>query len=134
MGDSTNGLMKLRPVTFLYKPEYGNGDRTVQYGLIAEEVANVYPELVSYDKEGKPFTVRYQYLAAMLLNEVQKQYRRAEQQSEVVETQQQQLAAQAQEIESLKQQLQVQNATLQQRLSRIESLVQSQLQTVAQEQ
>jgi hypothetical protein len=39
IGDSTNGLMKLRPVTFLYKPEYDKGERTLQYGLIAEEVA-----------------------------------------------------------------------------------------------
>jgi hypothetical protein len=73
MGESTNALMKLRPVTFLYKPEYLSGQRTLQYGLIAEEVAEVYPELVAYDKDGQPFSVRYQYLPTMLLNEVQKQ-------------------------------------------------------------
>ncbi len=89
----------------------------LQYGLIAEEVAKVYPELVAYDKEGKPYTVRYQYITTMLLNEVQKQYQRAEKQSETIETEQQQIKAQQQEIESLKQQLQVQNATLQERLS-----------------
>jgi hypothetical protein len=60
MGDSTNGLMTLRPVTFLYRPEYADGDRTRQYGLVAEEVAKVYPELVTYDKDGKPYSVRYQ--------------------------------------------------------------------------
>ena len=49
MGDTTDALMKLRPVTFVYKPEYQNGERTLQYGLIAEEVAKVYPELVAYD-------------------------------------------------------------------------------------
>jgi hypothetical protein len=85
MGDSTDALMKLRPVTFLYKPEYANGNRTLQYGLIAEEVALVYPDLVSYDTDRNPYTVRYQYLASMLLNEVQKQYHRAEQQDEVIE-------------------------------------------------
>jgi trimeric autotransporter adhesin len=129
MGNSTNGLMKLRPVTFFYKPEYANGERTLQYGLIAEEVAEVYPELVAYDKDGKPYGVRYQYIATMLLNVVQKQYHRAEKQSEVIETQQQQIKeqqqqikAQGQEIASLKQQLQVQNAALQQRLSRLEAL------------
>jgi hypothetical protein len=115
MGDSTNALMKLRPVTFFYKPEYANGERTLQYGLIAEEVAKVYPDLVAYDNNGKPYTVRYQYLATMLLNEVQKQYRRTEAQAELIKAQQQ-------EIEDLKQQLQVQNATLQQRLSRLEAL------------
>ena len=127
MGDSTNALMKLRPVTFFYKPEYDKGPRMLQYGLIAEEVAKVYPELVAYDKEGKPYTVRYQYITTMLLNEVQKQYQRAEKQSETIETQQQQIKAQQQEIESLKQQLQVQNATLQERLSRLEGLVRTEM-------
>ena len=78
MGDSTNALMKLRPVTFLYKPEYDKGPRTLQYGLIAEEVAEVYPELVAYEPDGKPYTVKYQYLTTMLLNEMQKQYHRAD--------------------------------------------------------
>jgi trimeric autotransporter adhesin len=43
MGDSTNALMKLRPVTYFYKPGYDDGRRPLQYGLIAEEVALVYP-------------------------------------------------------------------------------------------
>jgi hypothetical protein len=132
MGDSTAALMKLRPVTFLYKPEYDKGERTLQYGLIAEEVAKVYPELVAYDNDGQPYSVRYQYLSTMLLNEVQKQYRRAEKQSEIVASQQAQIKAQAQEIESLRQQLQLQDATLEQRLSRLEKLAGNQAQTVAQ--
>lgn len=105
MGDSTSALMKLRPVTFLYKPEYANGDRTLQYGLIAEEVAKVYPELVAYDKDGKPYSVRYQYITTMLLNEVQKQYHRAEAEAKVI-------GAQEQKIDELEQ-----------RLSQLESLV-----------
>ncbi len=117
MGDSTNDLMKLRPVTFFYKPEYANGEHTLEYGLIAEEVAKVYPELVAYDKDGQPYTVRYQYIATMLLNEVQKQYHRAEAQADLIKAQQQ-------EIDDLKQQLRVQNATLQERLSRLEALAQ----------
>ncbi len=116
MGDSTAALMKLRPVTFVYKPEYANGERALQYGLIAEEVAKVYPELVAYDKDGQPYSVRYQYLSTMLLNEVQKQYRRAEAEAEQIKTQQQ-------EIETLRQQLQLQDASLQERLSRLEKLV-----------
>ena len=91
MGDSTSALMKLRPVTFLYKPEYDKGARTLQYGLIAEEVAKVYPDLVAYNPDGTPYTVRYQFLSSMLLNEVQKQYRRAEEQTQVIEQQQQQI-------------------------------------------
>jgi hypothetical protein len=121
----------IRPVTFLYKPEYSKGDRTLQYGLIAEEVAEVYPKLVAYDKDGQPYTVRYQYLAPMLLNEVQKQYRRAEQQSEIVTAQQAQIIAQQHEIEGLRQQLQLQNASLQERLSRLEKLADNQAQTLA---
>ncbi|MGA2400416.1 MAG: tail fiber domain-containing protein [Syntrophobacteraceae bacterium] len=55
MGDASSGLMKLRPVAFHYKPEYANGPRTKQYGLIAEEVAEVYPDLVQYaQKPGNP--------------------------------------------------------------------------------
>jgi hypothetical protein len=88
MGDSTSGLMRLRPVTFVYKPEYANGDGTTQYGLIAEEVAKIYPQLVAYDNDGKPYSVRYQYLSTMLLNEVQKQYQRAESEARVVKQQQ----------------------------------------------
>jgi hypothetical protein len=125
MGESTDALMKLRPVTYLYKPEYADGERTLQYGLIAEEVAQVYPELVAYDNEGQPYAVRYQYLSTMLLNEVQRQFRRSEVQSKVIETQQR-------EIESLKQQLQLQNATLQERVSRLEKLVGNEFQIVAQ--
>jgi hypothetical protein len=105
MGDSTNGLMKLRPVTFFYKPEYDKGEHTLQYGLIAEEVAKVYPELVADDQDGQPYTVRYQYLATMLLNEVQKQYHRAEAEAKVI-------TEQEQKIEDLEQ-----------RLSRLERLV-----------
>ena len=58
----------------------------------------------------------------MLLNELQKQYHRAEKQAEVIEMQQQQIKTQQQEIEGLRQQLQVQNAALLERLSRLESL------------
>ena len=105
MGDSTNALMKLRPVTFLYKPEYSDGPRTLQYGLIAEEVARVYPELVAYDKDGQALTVRYQYLDTMLLNEVQKEYRRAESEAGVIATQQQEIKAQADKIGELEQRL-----------------------------
>ena len=77
MGEASNALMQLRPVTFHYKPEYAGGPRTRQYGLIAEEVAAVYPDLVLHDPQtGRPQTVAYHLVNAMLLNEVQKQHRR----------------------------------------------------------
>src|SRR3954447_1104606 len=84
MGDASEGLMKLRPVTFHYKAPYDDGTHLLQYGLIAEEVAKVYPDLVQYDEKGKPFTVRYHEINTMLLNELQKQHGKiAEQQTEV---------------------------------------------------
>ena len=60
--------MNLHPVTFHYKED----GSVLQYGLIAEEVAKVAPDLVQYDKQGKPFTVRYHLLTPMLINELQK--------------------------------------------------------------
>ncbi len=73
MGDTSSKLFQLRPVNFFYKPEYDDGSHLLQYGLIAEEVAKVYPEMVADDKDGQILTVKYQLLTPMLLNEVQKQ-------------------------------------------------------------
>ena len=74
MGDATDRLLQLRAVLFRYKQEAAKDDRPVQYGLIAEEVAEIFPELVVFDEEGKPLTVRYHILSSMLLNELQKQH------------------------------------------------------------
>jgi Chaperone of endosialidase len=73
MGDASNALLRLRPVTYRYKQPYKNGSKPVDYGLIAEEVADVYPDLVVKGKDGQIQTVQYQKLTPMLLNEVQKQ-------------------------------------------------------------
>jgi hypothetical protein len=62
----------MRPVTFHYKTD---SKGTPQFGLIAEEVAKVNPALVLPDKEGKPYTVRYDAVNAMLLNEFLKEHR-----------------------------------------------------------
>ena len=60
---------------FRYQPEQTlpNGKLPPEYGLIAEEVAEVFPDLVVYDEAGLPFTVKYHVMAPMLLNEMQKQ-------------------------------------------------------------
>jgi trimeric autotransporter adhesin len=63
MGDASSKLLQLRPVTFFYKPQYDEGSHTLQYGLTAEEVATLYPEMVGYDKDGQPASVKYQALA-----------------------------------------------------------------------
>jgi hypothetical protein len=66
--------LKLRPVKFRYKKAEASSDKPIQYGLIAEEVAEVYPELVVRDATtGRIDGVRYDELAPMLLNVVQKQ-------------------------------------------------------------
>jgi hypothetical protein len=73
MGDASSGLMRLHPVTFRYKKALADGSQPMQYGLIAEEVAEVYPDLVAHSADGKIETVKYQLLDPMLLNEVQRQ-------------------------------------------------------------
>ena len=73
MGDASNGLLRLRPVTYRYKKPYADGSKPLDYGLIAEEVEEVYPDLVVKDKDGQVETVQYQKLTPMLLNELQKQ-------------------------------------------------------------
>lgn len=73
MGGVSARLLDLRPVTFRFKEASSGGAKPLQFGLIAEEVAEVLPELVSYDDQGRPKSVRYNLLSTMLLNEIQKQ-------------------------------------------------------------
>lgn len=85
VGETSDKLYELRPVSFRYKKYVGEAiaegedpaglPRT--YGLIAEEVAKVFPDLVVYGKDGKPETVKYRLLAPLLLNELQKEHWRA---------------------------------------------------------
>jgi hypothetical protein len=96
MADASDRLLKLRPVKFRYKKADASGEKPIQYGLIAEEVAKVYPELVVRDAAtGRIDGVRYEELAPMLLNEVQQQH------TQTTETSN----AQAAEIRELKQQV-----------------------------
>ncbi len=78
MGEASRGLLKLRPVTFRYKQLAPDGSKPLQYGLIAEEVAKVYPGAVGYDDAGQPNSVEYHKINAMLLNEVRRQAREIE--------------------------------------------------------
>ena len=131
MGDSTSKLLQLRPVTFFYKAQYDDGSHLLQYGLIAEEVAKVYPEMAAYEKDGTPYTVRYQMLTPMLLNEFQKEHSVVMAQQKELQSELQQIKAQRQEIDGLKLQLQQQNASLQERLTKLESYVATQMKTAS---
>ena len=97
MSEASSVLLALRPVTFKYKPNIDpNG--TPQFGLVAEDVAKVDPDLVTRDGKGQIFTVRYEAINAMLLNEFLKEHRKVEEQNRKVDQQ-------TTEIQSLKQRL-----------------------------
>ncbi len=82
MEEASEVILSLRPVTFHYKTDTMG---TPQFGLIAEEVAKVNSALVLPDKEGKPYTVRYDAVNAMLLNEFLKEHRKVEQMQKQIE-------------------------------------------------
>jgi hypothetical protein len=77
MGKSSEVLLSLRPVTFRYKPEL-DPKGLAQFGLVAEDVEKVNPDLVVRDADGKPYIVRYEAVNAMLLNEFLKEHRKVE--------------------------------------------------------
>ena len=101
MAEASSGLLRLRPVTFHYKKPYSDGSQPVQYGLIAEEVAEVYPDLVAHSADGQIETVKYQVLDSMLLNELQKQSATIAAQKEQIEDQQQQIRSLAERLTKL---------------------------------
>ncbi len=76
MGSASQRLLQLRPVTFRYTQTYGNGTKPIQFGLVAEEVAEVFPELAVRNAKGEVETVHYDTLNVLLLNELQQQQRR----------------------------------------------------------
>src|ERR1700722_8181075 len=88
MEENTEKLEQLRPVTFKYKSE-PNGER--QFGLIAEEVAKVFPELVIGDAKGQILSVRYDELAPILLNEMKLQSRKLREQDRKIREKDQRL-------------------------------------------
>ena len=98
MDKASEAVLALRPVTFHYK-----SDKTgiPQFGLIAEEVAKVNPTLVLPDKEGKPYTVRYDQVNAMLLNEFLKEHRTVQELKSVVAKQEEAAAQQQKQIDAL---------------------------------
>jgi len=83
MGTASEAILALRPVSFRYKKQIDpQGIR--EFGLIAEEVAKVNPALITRDREGKPYTVRYEQINAMLLNEFLKEHKAVQEQGATI--------------------------------------------------
>jgi hypothetical protein len=93
MDKASEAIIALNPVTFRYKQEI-DPKSSPQFGLLAEEVAKVNPDLVIFDESGKPYTVRYEAVNAMLLNEFLKEHRKGLEQEAKI-------AAQEKKIETL---------------------------------
>src|SRR6266403_2417776 len=83
MDESSTAILALKPVTFRYKQEI-DPKGNPQVGLVAEEVEKVSPDLVSRDRDGKPYTVRYEAVNAMLLNEFLKAHQKIEEQEHTI--------------------------------------------------
>ncbi|HEX3966357.1 MAG TPA: tail fiber domain-containing protein [Edaphobacter sp.] len=85
MAQASEAILSLQPVTFRYKKELDSLG-IPQFGLVAEQVAKVSPDLVARDQSGKPYTVRYEAVNAMLLNEFLKEHRKVEAQNGKIES------------------------------------------------
>ena len=92
MNKASETILPLQPVTFRYKKELDPA-AIPQLGLVAEDVEKVKPHLVARDKDGKPYTVRYEAVNAMLLNEFLKEHRKNEEQQAIIGRQQKQIDA-----------------------------------------
>ena len=98
MDKTSEAILGLKPVTFEYKTD---DQATPQYGLIAEEVAKVNPDLVVRDDDGEIYTVRYDAVNAMLLNEFLKEHRKVEELRAIVAKQDATSTRQQKQIEVL---------------------------------
>jgi hypothetical protein len=98
MDKASEAILSLTPVTFHYKSDK-NG--TLQFGLVAEDVQKVNPDLVLRDKEGKPYSVRYEQINAMLLNEFLKEHKKVQELQATVAQQQKHFADQEKQIKAL---------------------------------
>jgi hypothetical protein len=90
MDKASEAILGLQPVTFRYKKDF-DPTGTAQFGLVAEDVAKVNPYLVVRDKEGKPYSVRYDQVNAMVLNEFLKEHREVQDLKGIVAEQQKQI-------------------------------------------
>lgn len=110
LGDTTKQVMGLRPVRFRYKTQGPEGPD--QYGLIAEEVNEVSPDLVGRGQDGQIDSVRYDRVNILLLSEVQKQHRMIQAQQTTIKAQQAKMEAQQAQIEGQQARMETQQAAM----------------------
>src|SRR5262249_33250624 len=119
MDKASEALFSLKPVTFRYKKEIDPAGIS-QFGLVAEDVEKVNPELVVRDKEGKPYTVRYEQVNAMLLNEFLKEHRKVEEHQATITELKATVAQQQKGMQVLTTQLEEQAAQIQRVSAQVE--------------
>jgi len=119
MDHASEAILALKPVTFHYKSDQ---TATPQFGLIAEEVAEVNPDLVVHDKNGEVYTVRYDAVNAMLLNEFLKEHRKVEEQQATITQLRCNAAKQETTISQLKKGMDVFAATLKKHAAQIQNV------------
>jgi hypothetical protein len=119
MDNASEALFALQPVTFRYKKEL-DPQGIQQWGLVAEDVQRVNPALVALDKQGRPYSVRYDQVNAMLLNEFLKEHREVQDLKTIVAEQQKEIAGltatvkeQASQIQKVSAQLEMSRPTAQ---------------------
>ena len=112
MDKASEAIFKLKPVSFRYNKEY-DATQTLAFGLIAEEVAEVYPDLVGRNPEGQPESVRYEQINAMVLNEFLKEHQTVQALKSTVEKQEAIIAQQQKGTEVLTAQLKEQATQIQ---------------------
>ena len=112
MDKASEAILALNPVTFRYKKEI-DPDRIPQFGLVAEQVEKVNPDLVARDKKGKPYTVRYDAVNAMLLNEFLKEHGKVQELENTVANLAATVKEQASQLQKVSAELQMQRPALQ---------------------
>jgi uncharacterized coiled-coil protein SlyX len=125
MDKASEAIFALKPVMFRYKKEI-DADRTPQFGLIAEDVEKVNLNLVARDDQGKPFTVRYEAVNAMLLNEFLKEHKKVEEQQATIAELKSTVAEQRKDFEAISAQqhkeIQALTASLNEQASQIQKV------------
>jgi hypothetical protein len=100
MDKASEAILALKPVTFHYKKEL-DPEGIPQFGLVAEQVEKVNPDLVARDDQGKPYTVRYEAVNAMLLNEFLKEHRKGQEQDATISQLKTELAQQRKDFQAV---------------------------------